>query len=196
MKRLNILIGLGVSTVVALVIIALTPPQVALAQPQPGYYTPGVIVVNSSSTTATNAHFGPNTNGIWPSRVQGGDLVTNFTKVDVSSFKDVSIQVSGSSDVSIGLVPSQSVIFTIYRSISGGSPTNGNGGGILWDTLGTITLPATLSTSGPWTVCSNYVSGSGNPIGGITTLYVGKLDAGALTNGVSFTNYTVRVSGK
>jgi hypothetical protein len=187
----------GLALAIGMIGFVLTGPEPAHAQPSGGgvgYYNP-VLAVNSSTSLGTNSHFGPTTNGYWPSRVLGGDLVTNFTKVDVTAWKDVSIQVSGSADVSIGAVASQSVIFTIYRSLSGGSPTNAQGGGILWDTLGTITLPCTSSTSGPWTVVSNYCNAV-SPIAGVTTLYIGKLDAGALTNGVSFTNYTVRVSGK
>jgi hypothetical protein len=183
-------IGLGV--------MELSTPNIAAAQPVAGgagYYTP-LIVVNSKTAPGTNSHFGLTTNGYYPTRLQGVDIVTNFAaKADISMWKDVSIQFTGAADVSIGAVAGQTVVATIYRSVSGESATNQVGTGINFDTLGTITLPCTTSTAGPWTVISNYCN-QVSPIAGVTTLYVGKIDATGLTNGVSFTNYSVRINGK
>lgn len=183
---------------IGVITLLLLPADKAQAQPAAGglgYYNPK-IAINSSSTTATNAHFGVTTNGVWPVWVIGGDIVTNFTPVDVSQYKEVSIQLSGSANASTGAAAAQTVILTVYRSLGGPGQTNSVGTGLFYDTLGTITLTNIASSTGPWTVISNYTSGNGSPIAGAQTLYLGKLDCTGLTNGVFLTNYTVRVSGK
>lgn len=196
-KYLNLLkVGTLAVCLGGLLFLVADHPNVAEAQQVIGGFFNPLPVVNSKVAPGTNSHFGVTSNGYYPIAITGGDIVTNFAaKADVSGFRDISIQFSGQANVSVGAVASQTVIATVYRSITGGSSTNSTGTGLYFDTLGTITLAATSSTAGPWTVISNYCNNI-SPLAGVQTVYVGKLDATALTNGVSFTNYIVTIGGK
>ena len=183
--------------VLALVAVGLFEAITQDAQAQPSataQYNSPTIVINSSGAPGTNTHFGVTTNGYYATWIAGGDLVTNFTpSIDLTGVKSMTVQLSGSSETSIGAVPSQTAILTMYRSVSGGAATNSTGTGLLFDTLGTLTLPMTINTTGPWTVCTNF-SISAAPLIGPERIYFGKLDLSAMTNAVHFTNYTVRVN--
>lgn len=185
-----------VSAVATLIVMASAAPTVIGVLPAAGVPVLNSALYNGAANTVTNAHFGVATNGIWPNSIIGGDIVTNFTAIAVPpTATHCSVQLTAGASASNGAVTGQTVVLTLYRSVSGGSPTNAVGTGLFFDTLGTVTLTATSSTSGPWTSCSNFLNQT-SPLGDVSTIYIGKLDASTLTNAVSLTNYNVFVNFK
>lgn len=197
MKNLKTILAVGV--VLATVAAGLYFSQDTMAQSVPGgnYYNPS-IVVNSSSAPglSTNMNFGSATNGFYPSAILGGTVATNFgASVDVSAFKDVSIEFSGSTTLAAGAW-TNNVKLNIYKSVSGRTSTNVFGSNVLYDVFGTVTLSNMATTGvGPFVVVSNYTSAL-FPVAGVQRLYIGSIDCTGLTNSLYLTNYAVRLAGK
>lgn len=164
-------------------------------------------VINSANSTSTNSHFGTTTNGIWPIGIVGGDILTNLTFVDVSAWKDVTIETSCALQAAAGLVPGQQVVWTIYKNVASGSPTNATGTGLILEKAGTITNAFAISAPAGSNSVSSLTLNGGNggltqlglagQLGGVTALYIGICDASTVTNnGTWVTNFSVWVNGK
>jgi hypothetical protein len=187
-----LLVGIGVAGIGSIV------------QAQP-YYSP-TPSINSSRSTVTNLIFGPTTNGIWPNAIVGGGIVTNLIRVDVSAFKEVTVECIGSPQVGVGAVTGQEVVWTLWKNIPGTAPTNAIGTGLPLELAGLVTNRFAASAAAGVPVASSITLQGGNAgapqtgqlgqLGGITTLYIGKCDATTLTNGTYYTNYSVWVQGK
>lgn len=199
---------MGVSLMVVgigLGIFELSKPDVAHAQAVAGYYG-GTPTINSSRSTTTNLIFGPTTNGIWPNAIVGGGIVTNLIAVDVSSFKEVTVEVIGSPQIAVGGAVGQEVVWTLWKNIPGTSPTNAIGTSIPLELAGLITNRFAANAAAGVPVASSLTLIGGNAgapqtgqaaqLGGMTTLYIGKADATTFTNATYYTNYSVWVKGK
>lgn len=174
-------------------------PLEAVAQAQTvnggGYYTPAR-VINSANTTSTNTYWGPTTNSTgWPISVLGGLQVTNYTKVDSGPGKDTAFQFTSGVNTNVGVVTGQQVVWTIYRNVQGGSPTNNIGSNLNVEKLITVTNAFAASSSVPVTTCTNLSAANGLD-GAITTFYVSQMDCSAMSNGVVVTNYSVWVNNQ
>lgn len=161
-----------------------------------GYYTPAR-VINSASTTSTNTFWGPTTNSTgWPIAVLGGLVVTNYTKVDSGPGKDTAFQFTTTPNVAVGTTGGQQVVWTIYRNVQAGSPTNNIGSNLNIEKVCTVTNLYSSSTStAAVTTCTNLGAANGLD-GAITTFYIASLDASAMTNGILITNYSVWVNNQ
>lgn len=162
-----------------------------------GYYVPQFWVNSANALYGTNAHFGVTTNGSYPIGLLGTDIVTNFAAgpYDITGFKVITLQCTASASTNVGALTGQQVVFTLYKSVSGGLATNSFGSNILFDTYTTVTLPITSSTTGPWTVVTNFTDYLA-PITGAFKVYIGKIDTTGMTNNSYLTNYSVRFAGE
>lgn len=145
---------------------------------QDSYWGPNAALINSSSTTNTAVNF-----PAWPVLANGN--ITNFTKFDVGNSKFVSIQITCQTT---NTTSTSNVVWTVYKSVSGGNPTNALGTSLRFTTLGTITN--VLNGVTPVTAIGDF---SDSQIAGSTTLYIGYVTT---PSNSGITNYTVYARGK
>lgn len=157
-------------------------------------------IIASTSTTVTNAHpstINTSTTNPWPCYIIGGDIVTNMTMYQVpAGCKDTTFQLSCSPSGAVGANTGQQAALTIYRNVSGGTPTNGIGTAIHLEQCATLTAAFAANATAEKTVCTNLSSIAAGAGGAITTFYLGILDVSTMTNGVNLTNYSVYANSK
>lgn len=151
------------------------------------------LAVNGNATTNLVVNY-----PAFPTFIPTASGITNLVPIYLPSpWTTCAIQVTGQGT---NANSSGTVVWTVFKSVSGGSPTNAAGTGLLLDTVGYITN--TISGTAPATTVAVYsldakaasaLQGSDLGIAGVTTLYIGAINAGATTG---YTNYTAYVSIK
>jgi len=149
-------------------------------------------VINSSSTTNTVVNF-----PYWPQALVGNALTTNFTKIDVSNFREFALQFTCAST---NTTTTSNVTWVVCESIDGFAPTNAVGTSVNYEIISYVTN--TLNGVTPVTTVANYApqpksastwQSADNGVAGTPTIYVGWVNVPTLSG---LTNYTVRVFGK
>lgn len=190
-KALKHIVGIGATIVVLVVGVAATFIGV-----NP---TASVATIDSTSTTNTVLNF-----PAWPNWIPGGTLVTNFVPISIpQTAKEVSLQFSCQST---NTTTTSNVVWSIYRSTRGQTPTNAIGiaaGGLLldYDLLGYVTNflngVTRVSTVATYTTLARTTAATGQStdpgIAGVTTLYVAVVNVPTLSG---LTNYQAYVNVK
>jgi hypothetical protein len=175
---------------VAMAALAISGIAATVIGPSPGSVPP---LINSTSTTQTNCTFGTTTNGIWPNAIPPGVTVTNITPIQgEQAFKDLAFQWSSQNGAAFIPGGTNSVVtITFARNLSGGTPTNAIGTGLLLEFVN-WTPTFQTNTLQNYASCTNF-SSANNLKGAIPNWFVYSITApgtnGTANAGSYLTNY-------
>lgn len=143
------------------------------------------------------------TNGVlnypyWPIKVQDATSVTNFVPVAIPyPYTQLALQFTCQGT---NTTTTSNVVWTVYKSVSGGSPTNAQGTSLKFDVLGYVTnflngvTPVTTTAVyGPAPKAVSTFQSADNGIAGVPVVYVGSV---ITTTIGAITNYQVYASPK
>ena len=148
-------------------------------------------VVNSNGNpTPTNVVAFP----FFPNQIGSTVSITNLVPIVLPyGYNQVAIQVTGTGTNSAA---TSNVVWTVYKSVTGGSPTNAVGGNLLLDVVGYITNACgttTVATYGVDGKAASTLQSSDIGIGGLPYLYLGNIQVLTVSG---YTNYTAWVNIK